>query len=536
MSSRSCLPAAALLLAALVARGDEAVRRDGTPTSGRLTLSESGRFTFGEESVNGLDRVRFAPKPPAPPPVHLWHQVRLGHGEVVLAEIRKLDDRALYVRPAWANRLVISRAAVEQVTNEPGWRPVLFDAFDGGLDRWTRAGEPRAEAGRLVFDKAGQAVEAVVGPLAAGRVGLTTWATVTKGRRVTLDLGFVRDARPAAVRVEVSGSGEWFIVSAPDKPAHEGQIRRDGAARRVSAEFDRDRLAVFVDEWVLWTRDAGPGELRSIKLRSEGQGQDTVAVDDVLVTRPEPAVEARTWADLTADGVRSPDGDETYGALASVGSAGVALDVKEKNLALGWPEVTGFAFRRGPAAELATRGEHVRVLVRTADGLRDVLEGAVKSFDDKTIVLIHAALGELVLPRDRIEEVRLLFHGRRVPIDTAPHHLGVRPAFGFAVPRPEGLRLVRTFRLDEPGTGFVVIDAAGVGRTGTPAEVRVNGEVIGELNRLADRAEPAVRRYRLPVERWRTGDNEVEVRLRPADGKVTGIDVRAVRVELHEPR
>jgi hypothetical protein len=78
-----------------------------------------------------------------------------------------------------------------------------------------------------------------------------------------------------------------------------------------------------------------------------------------------------------------------------------------------------------------------------------------------------------------------------------------------------------------------------VSRRGTPVEVRVNGERVGELNRLAGRAEPVVRAYRVPVAAgvWRRGDNEVELRLRPpADGRVTGIDLRAVRLELADPR
>ena len=124
-------------------------------------------------------------------------------------------------------------------------------------------------------------------------------------------------------------------------------------------------------------------------------------------------------------------------------------------------------------------------------------------------------------------------------MDTAPHHLGTRPAFGFAVPKPEGLRFTSTVKVDRPADGFVVIDAAHVTGKGTPVEVLVNCERVGELNRLAGRAEPVVRAYRLPVGAGvlRRGDNEVEIRLRPtADGKVTGIDLRAVRLELADPR
>ena len=348
---------------------------------------------------------------------------------------------------------------------------------------------------------------------------------------MSLDLGFVR--------VELVGPGERYAVTAAGKADVAGNLKRDAGTHRLSVEFDRDRLAVFVDDLVLWVRDAGPGELRSIKLVSDGDGTEAAAIDDVLVANSEPPAEPRPWADLTADAVRSPDGDETFGTLTAAGPAGVTLEMKGKKLAIGWPAAAEFAFRRGPVTEAATSGEHVRVRLKTAEGLHDVLDGAVKAFDDKALTLVHPVLGELTLPRDRVEEVRLLFHGRRVPVDAAAHHLGARPAFGFAVPKPEGLRLVKTVALANPAAGFVVIDAAQVSATGTPVEVLVNGERVGELNRLAGRAEPMVRAYRVPVVAgaWRRGDNEIEVRLRPAaSGKVTGIDVRAVRLELDDPR
>jgi hypothetical protein len=472
--------------------------------------------------------------------VPLWHQVRLGNGEVVLAEVRRLDDAALHVRPAWADALTIPRGVVERVTDVPGRRPVLFDSFDAGLGAWTTTGGPRADGGRLTFDRAGQAVEAAVKPApSSGRLVATFHSAVMGGRTVTLHLGFVRDGQPRPVGVELIGPGERYAVTAGDKPDLAVRLRREAGTHRLSVEFDHDRLAVFVDEFVLWVRDAGSGELRSIKLASAGDGSEPAAVDDVLVTAAVPVAGPRAWADLTADAVRSPDGDETFGTLSAAGPAGVTLRVRGKKLALGWPAAAEFAFRRGPVTEAATSGEHVRVRLKTAEGRHDVLAGAVKAFDDKALVLVHPVLGELTLPRDRVEEVRFEFHGRRIPVDSTPRHLGTRPAFGFAVPKPGQLQFSRTVPLDRPAAGFVVIDAAHVSATGAPVEVWINGERVGELNRLAGRAEPVVRGYRLPVAAGvlRRGDNEVEVRLRPPDdGKVTGIDLRAVRLELADPR
>lgn len=534
---------AALLLVPAAGQPDEAVRRDGTRVAGRLALTPAGRFTFSvagrDEPVAGLDRVRFAPRPPAPPAVPVWHQVRLNHGEVLLGQVLKLDATHLHVRTAWAADLAVPRVAVERVTNAPGWRPTLFHPFEAGLDGWTMVGGPKAADGRLVLDRAGQAAEmALKEPVTAGRVGVGFREGRTTTRRSWLELGFVRDAKPAPVRVELVGPGDRYAVASPVKPRHDGRLRREAGPRRLAVEFDSDRLHVFVDDLVLWAQAEGPGELRSVRLAADGDGTEAAEVSDLAIARPEPVGEPQAWADLTADAVRSPDGDETFGSLSAAGPGGMTLEVKGQKRVVGWPAVAEFTFRRGPVTERATAGEHVRVKVASADGRSDVLDGAVKVLDDKALVLAHAVLGDLTIPRDRVEEFRPRFHGRRAPVDAAPRHLGDRPAFGFAVPKPDGLRFTKGLTVEAASGGFVVVDAAWVSGTGPVVEVRVNGGLVGELNRQADRAEAAVRAYRLPLPAVRSGEAQVEVWVRPpADGRrVAGVDLRAVRFELVDPR
>jgi hypothetical protein len=414
---------------------------------------------------------------------------------------------------------------------------VFFDSFEGDLAHWTKTGGPRTADGRLVLDRAGQSVEGTwTGRLAAGRVAVRTRSTVTAMRRLTVELAFVRDGTPAPVRVELIGPDPHYAVTSPIKPSHDGRLKRDAGPHRLTAEFDRDRLHLVLDELVLWAQDSGPGELQSVKLAAAGDVTEAATVDDVLVARPGPGRDPQSWADLAADAVRSPEGDETFGAMLAAGPAGVAFEVKGRKLALGWPEAAEFTFRRGPVAERATQGQHVQVRVRSADGSRDVLDGAVTAFDDKRLVLAHAILGDLTIPRDRLEELRFTFRGRRIPVDATPRHFGTRPAFGFAVPRPDGLRFAKTVTVEPiPADGFVVIEAAQVSGSGPPVEVLLNGERLGDLNRSADRPDQVVRAYRFPAPAnvWRK-DNEVEVRMRPPeDGKrVPGVDLRAVRLEV----
>jgi len=532
------------LLAPIAAFGDEAIRRDGTSATGKLALTDTGKFAFRagdrDEPAADLQFVRFATKPPSPTRVPLLHQVHFAHGEVLLGEISNLDNTHLHVRPTWGEGLAIPRSAIERVTQVPGWRLLLFDTFDGDLAAWAKTGEPRTDRGRLILKAAGEAVEAKPGkPLTAGRVDITFQSAVTKTRTLGLELVFARGGKPAPIQVELVGPGERHAVTSPAKPDHDGKLKRVPGAHRLTAEFAGDHLHLLLDELVLWSQSSGPGELKAIRLVADGAGSESATVDDVAISRFDLAADPRPWADLTADAVRSADGDETFGALTGVQSTGFTLDVKGRKFSLAWPDVAEFTFRRGAVPERPTTGEHVRVRVRSAEVLRDILDGAVKSFDDKALVLAHAFLGDLTIPRDRLDEVRLLFHGRRLPVDATPHHLGTRPAFGFAVPKPEGLYLTKAAKVDPvPTAGFVVIDAAHVSSSGTPVQLSTNGEQVGVLNRLADRAEPVVRAYRLSAANWRRGENEIEVRLRPDESgkRVTGVDLRAVRLELHDPR
>jgi hypothetical protein len=533
-----------LLFSAVVLRGDDAIRRDGSRVAGILQLSEAGRFTFQSggrnEPITDLEIVRFAAKSPAIAAAPLWHQVRLGNGERLLGTLLKLDATQLQIRTSWIDSLAIPRSAVERVTNAPGELPVFFDAFQGDLAAWTRTGNPSIAAGKLSFGRPGQSVaSALKTPLAAGQVEIGFESEKTATRRITLDLEFSRDGRSEPVRMELIGPRDHHTVVSSVPATREQKVRRTTGPARATIEFDREHLDVFVGNLVLWAQNRGPGELHGIKLSSEGDGLEEAQLHHILVTKPRRVEDPRPWGDLTTDAIRSPDGDETYGKLSEAGPKGVVLELKEKPHASSWPDVAEFTFRKTAIPTHATDGEHVEAKIRSVGATRDVLVGAVKTLDAKGLVLSHPILGELTIPRDRLEELRLLFHGRQIPVDATPRHLGDREAFGFAVPKPEGLRFSNTIAIKTASTaGFVVVDAAHLDRKGAPVEVLINDEVIGELNRLADRDDGLVHSYRLSLPALRAGKIEIAIRLRtsPDRGPVKGIDLRAVRLELHDER
>src|SRR5207248_6158437 len=115
MLGRQFLILLALGAGNLPLRADDAIRRDGTRTSGHLALNEQGRFVFrsstGNEPIGQIEIVRFMPKVVGSTTMPLCHQIRFGNGELVLGIIERLDVTHLHVRAAWAESLAIPRSA-----------------------------------------------------------------------------------------------------------------------------------------------------------------------------------------------------------------------------------------------------------------------------------------------------------------------------------------------------------------------------------------------------------------------------------------
>ena len=243
----------------------------------------------------------------------------------------------MHIRPAWRYPLpfldgrALRSAGSRLVSSNP----------DGDLTRVDETGEPRTADGHHPECHRPGRSETEVRDCQAGRDHLPCGNAKT---RTSLGLGFERDGKPAPAKLEVIGPGETFAVTSPAKPDHEGRIKRNAGTRRLTAEFDGDRLHLFLDELVLWAQSSGPGELKGIRFVAGGAGMESATVDDVAVSRSERSAEPEPWSNLTAGAVRSPDGDETIGSLAAAGPTGVSLDVKGRRLASVAGRIREFTF------------------------------------------------------------------------------------------------------------------------------------------------------------------------------------------------
>jgi hypothetical protein len=290
----------AMCLLAATAPADEAVRRDGSRTNGELVFTDSKKFDFKGIPFAELEIVRFKPKASSTPHTPLWHQVWLARGEVMFAEVRRLDANQLHVRPSWSGDVIaIPRTAIERITHRPGWQPVLFDSFERDLSLWKTNGEPRIDNGKLILDKPGQSIAATVdSQWNAGQIVVGAEFSQTKSRLVHLELVFLRNGKDSRIQIELAGPDKRFKLSSDRKPKLEQAIARASQSALV-VEFNLDRLDVAVDDKVLWVEDESPGTLKSVRLVSSGDGGEASSVNDILVARQ---VEERTASVGRLDG------------------------------------------------------------------------------------------------------------------------------------------------------------------------------------------------------------------------------------------
>jgi hypothetical protein len=546
---------AALLAALAVGTDEEAVRPDGRRTAGALTLDTKGRLRFmpkGADAPLPPEEVASVRFPAAPIPVNrpgYGVRVTLHDGQHVAGQLLALDDKTLSLRPAWAEKVELPRAAVAAVTQLPGWRTVAAEDFRDGAKAWTVAGKPNFDAkeGAAALDEKGQSLTyAPAAPLDGGRVGVTFTDTEAAGGRWTVEAEFGDDKPRRVVRVTVAGAGDAYEVDSGGLDGAARTVARAPGPHRLLMQFTPRSLRITVDDQALWHNlDAGPGgPLRRVRLLCAADGdkvRGAVAFGEFFLARaadepPHPPGNA------TQDEVWRGDGDQLFGRVLRADGRGVEIDCGGKRT-LAWPAVHGVRLRRDAAPPRTSDGAHARVAVRTCLSAEpDLLDGVVTALDDKSLSLKHAPLGDLRLERARLHTLRPSLYGKRIEVDNAFHHLGDPEAFSpqLQPPRAEGPGLKRTFALDAvPDEARLVLEVTqlkGPKETASRATVYLNGERLDDLNRHVEKAASEPRRLALPLPkgRLRKGENVVELRLTPSPEtrRVEPCGVSGIAVEL----
>ncbi len=115
----------------------------------------------------------------------------------------------------------------------------------------------------------------------------------------------------------------------------------------------------------------------------------------------------RPPGDAAQDEVWLAEGDQLFGEVIRADRRTVVIKGRFGERSLPWSGVRGCFFRTTAVAPKPIEGERVRVLLHPPfGGEPDVLLGVVKRRDDSALTLTHALLGEIVIERAWVKEVR----------------------------------------------------------------------------------------------------------------------------------
>lgn len=538
------LSAAVMLTASLAA--EEALLTDGQRVRGTLQFA-SDRLRFQADdparthSPDKISFIRFDPGAPRPFLAGVTHQVTFFDHQRLSGELLRLDAEKVAWRSPWQERLTLERAALEGISSGVGRRIVLDESFEQGLASWSLQGDAAptdrlATSGRhsLALVRPGQSAQRrFTPPLMAGTVSLNFHLPMaTTGAKWHLEAEFGEERTPTLLRVTVAGPENRYHLEGPIPESQKIARDRQPGWHRLAVEYRPDALLVTVDEHVVGfhSEKGPPGGLRLLRLacvpetveKETQRVSGEVAFDEVVVTTPLPSA-PRPQRPPTRDEVWLNGGDQLYGRLQGADRKGVDWEGPPRPCRLTWGEVRGIFVARTPRPRGQSQGEHVRVTLRPTPGHEpDELEGVLTGFEERRLLLRHAVLGDLIIPREVLRQLRPLFRGARLDVETglvnisAPEPLR-RSWQARALPRDARLSLT-LWDWSEPTI-----------RT----EVVLNGQVAEPLERHAGMVKHGSVRVTVPLSPQviRKGENILEVRVVKGGGAVAVSDVRVDLVE-----
>ena len=396
----------------------------GRATPGVLALDDTGRLRFtpkGQDQSLPLDAIAFIRFPagsPDPFRVAFVRRVLLSDGQQITGRLLSVNSDAVALHTAWADRLAAPRSAVIALRQPLDRRRIFEDDFTDGLKAWTVFGKPAVDgdppAVRLA-EPGQSAVYAPPEPLEAGRVSVNFQDHDAAGARWLAELRFQGDGEPHPLRVTLAGAGDAYEVEWPGVDGTARRVVRSPGWHRLTVRFSRDSLSVLCDDAVLWSDlHQGPGgTLRQIALScvaaaSPGERRGRMEFAEFALTRPadEPP---RPPGDAAQDEVWLADGDQLFGDVHRIDRRTVEIQGRFGNRSLPWSDVRGCWFKQAVPPPRPAEGARVRLWIDS--GLEpepDVLDGIVEALDDKQVILQHPALGELHVPRERLQRLRAL--------------------------------------------------------------------------------------------------------------------------------
>ncbi len=394
----------------MAGRRPEALTSDG---GGRLHFTPQDRDRpLPPESIA---LIRFPVVPTDPFRAAFVRRLLLPDGQRLTGRLLATNGDAVALRTAWADRLEAPRSAVVALRQPAGRLSLFEDDFGDGLKAWAVSGRPAVEGDPPVvwLSEPGQRMTyAPAEPPETGRVGVNFRDRDAAGGRWLAELRFQGAGEVHTLRVTLAGRGDVYEVEPPGVSGDAHRVGRSPGWHRLEVRFSPDSLAVLCDDAVLWSdpRRGPGGTLRQVSLAcvetaKSGEARGRVEFAEFALSRSvvEPP---RPPGDARQDEVWLADGDQLFGDVPHIGLRAVEYEGRFGKRTLPWSELRGCWFKHA-APPRPAEGAHVRLWIDSGlDPEPDILDGVLKSLDDKQLILQHPSLGELHVPRERLRRLR----------------------------------------------------------------------------------------------------------------------------------
>ncbi|MCI0738721.1 MAG: hypothetical protein L0Y72_06740 [Gemmataceae bacterium] len=367
---------------------DEAVTRRGEKRAGTLQWSKSG-FSFIDENkkpivFKDLYKVRFAARPTPVPKCRPLHQLLLSDGQRTTGELVQLTRETIHFRTTLGQTLKIARHDALGIVQPDGWLAVFLEDFENDKSDKSISGKSSRK-----FDAA-QLFKLTLPQAKEGRLSFFFHDEKADG---AWELHFVDARSPVRLLLGDTYRGAELPLSAaavPGSPGwHFAQLEwTDGVAR------------LFVDDLLLGETRRGAFESpTALECRSKG-AKKTLYLDGLVLARK---ITSMNWPpfDDAQDSLWSEAGDQLFGKIAAADTEKIVMQASPPKV-FAWTRQRGlfFASKSRPAPEGGKGVAENTVYFRSAPGLPDdVLAGQVTELNASRLLLRHAVLGDVEIPR-----------------------------------------------------------------------------------------------------------------------------------------
>lgn len=510
-------------------------------------------------------------------------QITFVGGDCISAEVLDWRDDLLVLRVAGGHVAAVPNSSVEAISVPSGEAEWIAESFEtetplsGHVDEQARSqwniDTNVAASGhcslRLVSGLQPLSV-AIAATAKSARVQF--WfrtersVSVVSGGRMSFDLVNPVDASNATHTLALQLVGTRLaVVERPHFPARwtTQTVELAQGWHCLTAVTSPHQVLCFVDESLLAASTESGASFRSIRLAAS----DGFWIDDLLVSHRIDERSAVSGRSLDEDDVVvTQSGDEYFGHLDRLDQHAVGVTGGAGAMTLPWSRIAAVRFRRAeqPVREIPESliGVVARIdwqsFVDRPELDADRLTVTITAITRETLLVAHPWLGEFLIPWRDVRRIEPLFVGRSQLLEARCIHLGESLRADFGRPLPDGTTWHCEFDLKtEPlNNVWFSLDVADLEPSGpeTPpgspflnplragwlvTEVFVNGQSVGDLNRLArfkaSRGKPDRLRCPLPRDALRFGTNTLELRQRPLTERGSDYDdceVANLRLEV----